>query len=59
MLIIKINLLEKQLYLKRQVSSSSPSVDDVYSILKYMHLENFFHHIKNLRQNIKFTMEGT
>ena len=32
-------------------------VDEVYSILKRMHLENFFHHINNLHQNIKFTME--
>ena len=32
-------------------------VDDVYSILKHTHLENFFHHIKNPHQNIKFTME--
>ena len=32
-------------------------VDDVCSILKHMHLENFFHHINNLHQNIKFTME--
>ena len=32
-------------------------VDDVYSILKRSHLENFFHHISNLHQNIKFTME--
>ena len=32
-------------------------VDDVYSILKRTHLENFFHHIKNLHQNIKFTTE--
>ena len=31
--------------------------DDVYSILKRTHLENFFYHINNLRQNIKFTME--
>ena len=31
-------------------------VDDVYSILKRSHLENFFHRINNL-QNIKFTME--
>ena len=31
-------------------------VDDVYSILKRTHLENFFHH-NNLHQNIKFTME--
>ena len=30
---------------------------DVYSILKRTHLENFFHHINNLHQNIKFTME--
>ena len=30
--------------------------DDVYSILKRTHLENFFHHINNLHQNIKFTM---
>ena len=32
-------------------------VDDVYSILKRAHLKNFFHHINNLHQNIKFTME--
>ena len=32
-------------------------VDNVYSILKLTHLENFFHHINNLHQNIKFTME--
>ena len=32
-------------------------VDDVYSILKRTHLENFFHHINSLHQNIKFTME--
>ena len=32
-------------------------VDDVYSILKRTHLENFFHHINNLHQNIKFTVE--
>ena len=32
-------------------------VDDVYSFLKHTHLENFFHHINNLHQNIKFTME--
>ena len=32
-------------------------VDDVYSILKRTHLENFFHHINKLRQNIKFIME--
>ena len=32
-------------------------VDDVYSIIKRTHLENFFHHINNLPQNIKFTME--
>ena len=31
-------------------------VDDVYSILKCTHLENFFHHINNLYQNMKFTM---
>ena len=34
-----------------------PFVDDVYSILKRTHLENFFQHIKNLHQNIKFTVE--
>ena len=33
-------------------------VDDIYSILKLRHLENFFHHINNLHQSIKFTMEG-
>ena len=32
-------------------------VDGIYSILKHTHLENFFHHINNLHQNIKFTME--
>ena len=32
-------------------------VDDVYSVLKRTHLENFFQHINNLYQNIKFTME--
>ena len=32
-------------------------VGDVYSILKWTHLENFFHHINNLHQNVKFTME--
>ena len=32
-------------------------VDDVYSIFKRTHLENFFHHINNLHQNIKFTVE--
>ena len=32
-------------------------VDGVYSILKRRYLENFFHHINNLHQNIKFTME--
>ena len=31
-------------------------VDDVYSILKRTHLENFFHHINNLH-HIKFTIE--
>ena len=32
-------------------------MDDVYSILKRTHLKNFSHHINNLHQNIKFTME--
>ena len=32
-------------------------VEDIYSILKPMHLENFFHHINNLHQNIQFTIE--
>ena len=32
-------------------------VHDVYSILKRAHLENFFHHINNPHQNIKFTMD--
>ena len=32
-------------------------VDDVYSILRCTHSENFFHHINNLHQNVKFTME--
>ena len=34
-----------------------PFVNDVYSILKRTHLENFFQHIKNPHQNIKFTVE--
>ena len=32
-------------------------VDDIYFILKRTYLENFFHHIKNFHQNIKFTIE--
>ena len=32
-------------------------LDDVYSILKRTHLENFSHHINNLYRNIRFTME--
>ena len=32
-------------------------VDDVYSIIKRTHLENFFHRIQNLHQKIRFTME--
>ena len=32
-------------------------VDDVGSIFKRTHLENLFHHINNLHQNIKFSME--
>ena len=32
-------------------------VDDVYSVLKRTHLENFFHHINNLHQKNKFTMK--
>ena len=32
-------------------------VDDVYSILKHALMENLFHHIINLHQNVKFTME--
>ena len=32
-------------------------VDDVHSIAKRAHLENFFHHINNLHQNIKFAVE--
>ena len=31
--------------------------DEVYSILKHTQLENVFHYINNLHQNIKFTME--
>ena len=32
-------------------------IDDVYSILKRTHLENFFHYFYSLHQNIKFIME--
>ena len=31
--------------------------DGVYSILKRAYLEKFFHHINNLHENIKFTIE--
>ena len=31
--------------------------DDVYSILKRAHLENFFYHVNNLCQITKLTME--
>ena len=32
-------------------------IDDVYSILKRMHLENYFLHINDLHQNIKLTVD--
>ena len=32
-------------------------IDDIYSVLKRTHLENFSHHVNNLHQNIKFSME--
>ena len=32
-------------------------IDDIYSVLKRTHLENFSHQINNLHQNIKFSME--
>ena len=32
-------------------------VDDVYSIFKRTHLQNFFHHFNSLHQNIKFITE--
>ena len=32
-------------------------VDDVYSILKRTHLENVFHHMNDLYENIIFTVE--
>ena len=32
-------------------------VDEVYSILKRTHLENIFHHLNNLHQNIRFTIK--
>ena len=32
-------------------------VDDIYSILQSTHLENVFNHVKNLHQNIKFTIK--
>ena len=31
-------------------------VDEIYSIFKRTHLENFLHFINNLHQNIKFTI---
>ena len=31
--------------------------DDLYSILKRIHIEKFLYHINNLYQNIKFTIE--
>ena len=32
-------------------------VDDACYILKRMHLENFFHDMNNLHQNVKLTVE--
>ena len=32
-------------------------IDDIYSVLKRTHLENFSHQVNNLHQNIKFSME--
>ena len=32
-------------------------IDDIYSVLKRTHLENFSHQVYNLHQNIKFSME--
>ena len=31
--------------------------DDIYSILKYTHLENIFHQISNLHQNTEISMK--
>ena len=31
--------------------------DSVYSVAKRTHLKNFFHHINNLHEKIKFTTE--
>ena len=48
---------------KQTAISTAPSkvweglVDDVYSNLKRTQLENFFHHINNFHQHIKFTIE--
>lgn len=33
-------------------------IDDSNSILKCVHLDKVFHHISNLPQSVKFTMEG-
>ena len=33
------------------------SVDDVFSILKRTHLENFFYYVSNLDKNIKLATE--
>ena len=33
-------------------------IDELYSILTRLHLENVFHHIKNLYQNNQFMLEG-
>ena len=32
-------------------------VDEIFFILKWKYLENFFHHINNLHQHIEFTMD--
>ena len=32
-------------------------IDDIYSVVKRTHLENISHHVNNLHQNIKFSMD--
>ena len=41
----------------RNLYAGEPFADVVYFILKRTRLKNILHHINNLHQNIKFTME--
>ena len=40
-----------------QTSCKESVASSLFDIVKRTHLEHFFHHVNNLHQNIKFTME--